>query len=69
MLTILALVLLATKILADYQFGHKALKEVKLLREAVVSRLDSHDARIGKLEDRVVSVGETVKIELCAPDA
>lgn len=43
-------IVLVAKILTDVAFGRKALEEVKLLREAVTSRLDNHENRIDKLE-------------------
>lgn len=46
----IAIILLCAKLLIDIGLGHKALKEVRLLREAVTTRLDGHESRIVQLE-------------------
>lgn len=47
---LIALILASGKIVLDIALGSKALKEVKLLREAVTNRLDNHEERLDKLE-------------------
>jgi hypothetical protein len=44
------LVVLVGKIVADASFSKKALTEVRLLREAVTTRLDNHEDRLDRLE-------------------
>ncbi len=56
--TIALLVVLVGKIIADSSFSRRALKEVKLLREAVTSRLDNHEERLDRLE---ISPGKVEK--------
>lgn len=46
----IAIILLCAKLVVDMALGHKALKEVRLLREAVTTRLDNHETRLDKLE-------------------
>jgi len=47
-----ALILFLLKILVDANFGHRALKEVHELKEAVVRKFDDHEIRLSKLETR-----------------
>ncbi len=50
MTTTVALILLALKIMVDANFGHKALKEVRELKEVLIGRVDDHEKRISSLE-------------------
>jgi hypothetical protein len=49
----IAIILLCAKLVVDIALGHKALKEVRLLREAVTEGLDSHGLRLDNHETRL----------------
>jgi hypothetical protein len=52
MTTSLALLIFAIKVLVDANFGHKALKEVRELKEVLIGRVDDHEHRIASLEKK-----------------
>lgn len=48
-----AVILLFVKVIGDFAFGHKALREVRAFRVAVSTRLDQMEGRLGHIENRL----------------